>query len=249
MNENTILATVGTRKITQRDVNELLRSFDPQTARQFSTEEGKRKLVTELANQELFYLDAIDKGYDREEGFQAEVEKIKGNILKKYALERLLRDLEVSDNELEAFYFSNKDQFTEPESMRASHILVDEAEKAEEILNEINNGLSFEEAAEKYSNCPSKEMGGDLGYFSRGRMVPEFENAAFKTQPGQITGPVKTQFGYHIIKVTERKKPEVKHLSEVKEQIYRMLLSRKQENLFYATVSKLKEKYEVKINL
>jgi peptidyl-prolyl cis-trans isomerase C len=249
MQENIILATVGTRQITLNDVNALMQSLDPQAAKQFATEEGKRNLVSELANQELFYLDAIDKGYDSEEEYKAEVEKMKDSILKKYALEKLLSGLKVSENEIEAFYFSNKNQFAEPESIKASHILVDEADKAKEILEEINSGLSFENAAHEYSVCPSKDEGGDLGYFSRGRMVPEFENAAFETQPGQITGPIKSPFGYHIIKVTDRKKPGVKHLSEVKDQIYNMLLSKKQEDLFYTKVSQLKQKYEIKINL
>jgi peptidyl-prolyl cis-trans isomerase C len=80
-------------------------------------------------------------------------------------------------------------------------------------------------------------------------MTAEFENAAFEAQTVQITGPVKSPVGYHIIKVTDRKKPGVKHLSEVKDQIYNMLLSKKQEDLFYTKVSQLKQKYEIKINL
>ena len=89
--------------------------------------------------------------------------------------------------------------------VRASHILVKTEKEANEILEQIKAGKDFAELAKKYSQCPSGKRGGDLGYFGRGRMVPEFENAAFSTPKGEVSKPVKTQFGYHIIKVTDTK--------------------------------------------
>ena len=85
-------------------------------------------------------------------------------------------------------------------SARAKHILVETEEKAKEIKEKINNGLSFEDAAKEFSSCPSSSQGGDLGSFTRGRMVPEFEDAAFSLEVGEVSEPVKTQFGYHLIK-------------------------------------------------
>ncbi|MBT6995186.1 peptidylprolyl isomerase [Candidatus Woesearchaeota archaeon] len=84
----------------------------------------------------------------------------------------------------------------------ASHILIKSQEKAIEIKNKLNSGKSFEELAKENSLCPSKKRGGNLGTFSRGQMVREFENAAFKLKKGEISEPVKTQFGWHIIKRT-----------------------------------------------
>lgn len=90
--------------------------------------------------------------------------------------------------------------------VRASHILVNSEAQAERLKKEIENGkITFEEAAEKYSTCPSGANGGDLGYFGRNQMVKEFETAAFKLPIGSISDPVKTQFGYHLIKVTGAK--------------------------------------------
>ena len=89
--------------------------------------------------------------------------------------------------------------------VRAAHILVRSEDKAKEILNKINSGLSFVELAKKYSECPSAKRGGDLGWFGRGQMVREFENAAFDGEKGTIAGPVKTQFGWHLIKIFEKK--------------------------------------------
>jgi peptidyl-prolyl cis-trans isomerase C len=87
--------------------------------------------------------------------------------------------------------------------VRASHILVKTEGEAQNILNQIKTGSDFAELAKAHSECPSKRKGGDLGYFSRGQMVKEFEEAAFGMQRGQVSEPVQTQFGYHIIKVTD----------------------------------------------
>jgi parvulin-like peptidyl-prolyl isomerase len=90
-------------------------------------------------------------------------------------------------------------------SVKASHILVDTKEQADLLKTKINNGESFEALAKKYSKCPSGENGGDLGYFERGQMVPEFEDAAFSLPVGKISEPIHTQFGWHIIKVLDKK--------------------------------------------
>ncbi len=86
--------------------------------------------------------------------------------------------------------------------VRASHILVPTLDKAEFLLKEIEKGKSFEELAKKYSSCPSGQDGGDLGFFGKGQMVKEFEDAAFSLKVGEVSKPVKTQFGYHLIKLT-----------------------------------------------
>lgn len=91
------------------------------------------------------------------------------------------------------------------QKVRASHILVNSEKDAKEILAKINAGENFELLAKKHSACPSGKSGGDLGWFGRGMMVKEFEDAAFSAKDGDIVGPVKTQFGYHIIRVTGTK--------------------------------------------
>lgn len=90
-------------------------------------------------------------------------------------------------------------------SVRASHILVSTREEANMIKSKIDNGASFESMAKKYSKCPSGQDGGDLGYFERGQMVKEFEDAAFLLPVGKVSDPVKTQFGWHLIKVCDKR--------------------------------------------
>ena len=89
------------------------------------------------------------------------------------------------------------------DQIRASHILVDQEYEAKDLIKKIEEGTSFEELAKKFSKCPSSDEGGDLGRFGKGMMVPEFDKAVFALNPGELSAPVRTQFGYHLIKRTE----------------------------------------------
>lgn len=147
-------------------------------------------------------------------------------IEKKYAA-----GITITDAEAKKFYDENIDRFKRPEMVRASHILIGVTEKAtaeekekakakaEEVLKEVKAGKDFAELAKKYSTGPSNVKGGDLGFFGRGQMVKPFEDAAFALKPGEVSGVVETQFGYHIIKVTDRKGGDTVKLDDVKEKI------------------------------
>ncbi|HEY1305330.1 MAG TPA: peptidyl-prolyl cis-trans isomerase [Vicinamibacterales bacterium] len=138
----------------------------------------------------------------------------------------------VPPNDIQRYYNDNLQQFQTPEQVRASHILLETAGKndadvkkrAEDILNQAKGGADFAELAKKYSEDKgSKASGGDLDYFGRGRMVPEFEKTAFEMMPGQISDLVKSQFGYHIIKVTDKRPASTRTLDEVRPQIQQQL--------------------------
>ena len=98
-----------------------------------------------------------------------------------------------------------KKMTNEAKQIRAEHILVKDYSKALELKEKIDNGESFEELARENSLCPSKAQGGDLGYFTRGQMVKPFEDAAFETEVGKVSNPIQTQFGWHLIKVVDKK--------------------------------------------
>lgn len=248
MDNKKVLATVGGREVTEQDFNLLLNSLNPQQAMQFNSEEGKKQLIQELVSQELFYLDAVKRGLDKDETYIQESKRMQDNILKQFAIHSLLKDIKVTEGELLDYYNEHKDMFKEPKSVKASHILVEDEAKAEEIAKEISDGLAFEEAATKYSNCPSNAQGGDLGYFTKGRMVPEFEAAAFDMKAGEVSAPVKTQFGYHIIKVVDKKEESVKAFDEVKNQLSQQLIAMKQQETYLNRVDELKKEYEVIVN-
>ena len=118
-----------------------------------------------------------------------------------------LKDVVVSEEEIEAYYEANKQHFTKGDTVSAKHILTDSEEKCNSILESITTGeKEFETAAKEFSTCPSGAKGGDLGEFGRGQMVKEFEDAAFAAEIGHVVGPVKTQFGYHLIKLKRKMK-------------------------------------------
>ena len=164
----------------------------------------------------------------------------------------------VSDEEIKKFYDDNKDRyFHKPEQVRASHILigVDEKadaetkkkakEKAEALLKEIKAGKDFAELAKANSTCPSSAQGGDLGFFGKGQMVPSFEQAAFGLKPGEVSGVVETQFGYHIIKLTDKKPAENITLDEAKPKIVELLKNQKIQTKVAEYIKELHSKIKV----
>ena len=165
--------------------------------------------------------------------------------------------VEINDAEAKAYYEENKDNYNQPEQVKASHILIKVApsatteekaaakEKAEKLLKQVKEGGDFAQLAKDNSDCPSKAKGGDLGYFDRTTMVKEFSDAAFAMKVGQVSDVVETQFGYHIIKVTDHKNAGMTSFDEVKDEITKGL---KQQKLAVASKEYLdKLKAESKI--
>ena len=152
-------------------------------------------------------------------------------IITNFIEKTIVPTVTVSEADARKFYDQNPDKFTKPDSAKASHILLgvdqkasaDEKkaarEKAEKLRKELVGGADFATLAKANSTCPSSQQGGDLGFFGKGQMVPAFEKAAFALKPGEISDVVETQFGYHIIKLTEKKAAEKVEFKEVKPRI------------------------------
>lgn len=242
--EKKVLATIGEKEITNLDVENALKSLDPYQAMHFQTEEGKKQLLEDLINQELFYIQAKEDQLHNDEDFKTEMKKIEENMLKQYAINKVLSNITLTEEEKKAFFEANKSKFNKPESASAKHILVDSEELANDILNKINNNeITFENAASEHSACPSKDAGGDLGYFTKGQMVPEFEDAVFNMKNGEVSGPVKTQFGYHLIKLEDLQAGGESEYEEVKNEIERTLMYQKQNQVYTKELDNLKSKY------
>ncbi|GAA0182957.1 peptidylprolyl isomerase [Clostridium sediminicola] len=245
--ENKVLALVNGQEITSTELEAALSRIPQDRKAYFSNEQGKAQLLEQLIAFELFYNDAKDSGLEENEVYKERLELFKRELLAQVAMENAMKSVEVKEEEIKKFYDENTENFVVPENVSAKHILVDNEEKANEILGEINDGLAFEEAAEKYSSCPSKAQGGSLGSFSKGQMVKEFEEAAFASEIGTITGPVQTQFGYHLIKVEGKSEKSNRNFDEVKNEIRMNLLQSKQGEAYVNHVNELKGKYSVEI--
>lgn len=175
-------------------------------------------------------------------------------------MESLTKDVKVDEAKAKAFYDENPTFFEEPEQIRASHILVATENatndilkaaakaKIEGVLKQIKEGGDFAALAKANSDCPSKNNGGDLGLFGKGQMVPEFETAAFALSTNEVSGIVETQFGYHIIKLTERAPASTKSFDEVKDQIIKRLEADGQNEIVSAYMKKLFADLKYKAN-
>lgn len=156
------------------------------------------------------------------------------------------KDITLSDDDIKAYYEQNKSQYAEAEQVRASHILVNTKEEADAILAQLKAGGDFAAIAkEKSLDTQTKDKGGDLGYFGRGEMDPEFEKVAFSLPAGQLSDPVKTSYGYHIIKVIDHKEARQYTLDEVKDRVRQDLLNSRISERYPDWVAGLKAKAKI----
>ena len=164
--------------------------------------------------------------------------------------ERVAGGAEASQEEVERFYEENKEaQFTTPEQRCARHILFnkDQRAKAEEVKGQLQNGADFAALAREYSQDPgSAEQGGDLGCLGQGETVPSFEEALFNAEQGEVVGPVETEFGYHVIEVTEIREQSTQPLEEVEAQISEQLSADIQAQEFSSWIQKQREQRDVR---
>jgi peptidyl-prolyl cis-trans isomerase C len=225
------------------------------------SEQDVDKEIETLKNQ--VFLQAQTQGQDlgREEAFDQALQQagiteeqlrqqIRDQLPIQKVQERVAGDVGPSQEEIEQFYEQNKAaQFTTPEARCTRHILFnkDQKAKAEEVKQQLQNGGDFAELAKEYSQDPgSAEQGGELGCIGRGETVPNFEEAVFNAKQGEIVGPVETEFGYHLIEVTEIQEEATQPLSEVEGQIRDQLTTEAQSQAFTAWLQKQREQRNVK---
>jgi peptidyl-prolyl cis-trans isomerase C len=181
------------------------------------------------------------------------------NLLRDKLFAKLLQGQEPTEDDAKKYYEENKDKYKQKEQINAQHILfktdknTPDAEKkkkleqAKKVFAEAKKGADFGELAKKYSEGPTAQRGGDLGTFSRGRMVKQFEDAAFAAKKGDIIGPVETQFGYHIIKINEKTPEAQRPYDEVKESILTSLKARQKSKATRDLLDKLKADAKIEV--
>ncbi|RMG00548.1 MAG: hypothetical protein D6726_11095 [Nitrospirae bacterium] len=259
---STVLATAGNLKITQEDLDESLKVYSTEIQNAVkANRQLQQKFLQRLVELELFSSIAREKGIDRIPAVKKRMEILVNDFLSKELLSREVVDkIKVSEEDMKQYYKANAEQFKKPEEVKARHILIkvkrdaseDEKKaarkKAEEILSKIKKGEDFASLAEKFSDDPgSAKRGGDLGFFSRGRMVKPFEDAAFSLKPGEVSGIVETRFGYHIIKVEEKKPASIQPFEAVKDTIKNELIKKVQNEKVKEYVQRVMKERKVKL--
>jgi len=261
--KNAVVAEVGGKKLEAKVLEEQIANLPPQMQMMLvQNPQFKKQFVERWVDTNLLALEAQKTKLDQDPAVKNKLDEAKTFILaQEYVMKEIEKKINVTDAEVKAYFEKNKAEFSEPESVKASHILVkvpqdadekawkDAEAKIKDIKKKLDGGADFAKLAQEMSDDPgSKAKGGDLGFFSKGRMVPEFEAAAFALKPGEVSQPVKTPFGYHLIKVVEKKDAHEKSFDEVKDQVKQNLLNQKRREALDAMLLNLKKQYPVKIN-
>ena len=247
-NEKKVLAIVDNKEITKEDLDLIIEKYPKNQKLYFENEKGMKQLLEQKIAFMLLEKKGFEMGIDKTEEYIKQMENIVEQLMTKFVMDNMFNNIEVTEEEALLFYNENKSKFLEKESVSAKHILVKTEEEAKNIKSEIEKGeISFEDAAKKYSSCPSNKEGGDLGNFTKGRMVKEFEEVSFNLPLDEISDAVKTQFGYHIIKVYNKIEPIQKDFDTVKTEIIKIIKNLKYEKEYKIVIDELKEKYKVEI--
>jgi peptidyl-prolyl cis-trans isomerase C len=242
-----VLVVVGDKKITVSDFNERIANL-PARYRD-AVNKRKGEYLQELINDTVLYQESIRKNLHKDRDVQKVIEEARKKIL----IAKLLKDevddaIDITEEDVNEFYEINKDNYMTPEIMRVSHILVPSQEDAENILKELARGAKFEDLARAKSVDPTAQRGGDIGYFPKGQLMPEFENACVELDVDEISGVVKTKLGYHIIKLTDRKEPQLRPVEQVSGDIRSRLRTIKRQKIFNELISRLRKETVIEIN-
>ena len=240
-----VLAQVNGKPITEEDVNRYIMAMS-RNGQAYNNPQGRAAVLEQLIAQRLFLLDAQRNLYERDQAFKDQLAAVKEQLLMEYAISKCVESVRVTEDDVRGYYDAHKAEMMDEETVNASHILVDSEDKANEILAALGAGeITFEDAAKAHSTCPSSQQGGNLGDFGRGQMVPEFDAACFEMAEGEIRGPVKTQFGYHIIRLNKKNEARALSYNDVRAQLYEQLTREKQQAAYQSKINQLKIMYPV----
>ena len=258
-----VVARIGNRIITVADFNKILTYYDAeQRAMIEKNPQAKPTILWQTVQGLVIAGLAREKGFDKRPEIKGQLEMITNNFLAfQYLQKEVISKIKVTEKDAKAYYDKNPDLFKSPEQVKARHILIQvpkEAseeekkklkEKADEVLKKVKAGEDFAKLAADTSDDPgTKSKGGELGFFSKGSMVPAFEQAAFALKPGEVSELVETEFGFHVIKVDEKKEAVSEPFETIKEKVTKQVLREKQEAKVTEFVEQALKKAKVMMN-
>lgn len=232
---NPVLAKVNGSEIRQSDVNVAEEELGPSLA-QMDPAAKQDNVLSFLIDMKIIAKAAEDKKIENSEDFKKRLAFARDRLL----MDKLLASegkAALTPDAMKTVYEDASKQITGEQEVHARHILVPTEEEAKKIEDQLKKGADFAELAKKESKDPGASDGGDLGFFTKEQMVPEFSKVAFELEPGKISDPVKTQFGWHIIKVEEKRNRKAPDFDQVKPQIEQYVTRKAQAEY----VAKLRE--------
>ncbi|BCS51721.1 peptidylprolyl isomerase [Geobacter sp. SVR] len=246
--EGKVLAEVNGATITTGDFSRELKNLPEYLKAMADTPQGRKEMLDTMVIRELILQQATKDGVDKSPEIEEKLQDLKKRLIVEAFLKKKVEsESQISDADLKKFYDQNLDKFKTGEQVRASHILVKTEKEAKDILAQIKAGGNFEELAKKNSVDSSSAKGGDLGWFGKGTMVPAFEKTVLGLKEGQVSDVVKTDFGYHIIKLTGKRPAGTRPFEEVKDQIKAAILPSKQQEIFQKIKEDLKKNAKITV--
>lgn len=248
MNDPHLVAVVGGEKIMDTDIEALLNEIPEQARQRYASVEGKRELVQSLAEIKMLSLEAKKQGIDRSPDVKRKIDFMGEQMLARELAENTVDKITISDEEISGYYHDNREQFSTGPRVKLRHILLDSESEAQAVLARLKKGEDFSALAREKSRCPSSQQGGELGWATKGMMVPEFEDAAFALKKGQMSEEVKSSYGYHVIMCDDVEAARQLDLEEVRDTIRQQLKSEKSEETVSALIEQAKKNHPVTVN-
>src|SRR5437773_2714507 len=243
------LAIINGKEITASEFD-LRWSQIPDYARKtFAGPEGRKKFLEELITHELLLQEAKKRGFDRDRPFLERVERFRErSLLERLRVEEVDAQVKVNREEVKAYYATNAANYTTPEELRVSHILVKTQEEALDLKNRLDQGEDFAALARKVSlDLSTRYKGGDLGFIKKGQTMPQIEKALLTLKVGGISQPVATSFGYHIVKLVDRASGTPLSFEDAKEQVREELLNEKRRRRYAELTASLRAKAKLRV--
>jgi foldase protein PrsA len=262
--KNSVVAKVGDASILENELQQTLldqygaEALDVLITNKLIELEADKQKITVSDEEVEEELATLAESYGGETALEEAVvangstmDDVRDDIINYIKTEKLIEPrIEITDEELQTYFDENKDTFATAEQVQASHILVADEATANEVKSKLDAGEDFSTLAKEYStDTTTAESGGDLGYFSSGDMVAEFEEVAFALGVNEISAPVKTEYGYHIIKVVDHQEAKEANFEDSKEEITDTLMNDKMSTEYTVWLEELKEEYEITNNL
>lgn len=254
------VATIGDTAITKESFQASLETLPPQWKARAGTPSGRKQILEHQVRSQLIELEAKDRGIDQRPDVKYQVEQAVQRILLQELMKEWQKEFQIPDAELKTYFEQNRTKYEEPEKFRAQHVLIKVDEKATKgdvekarqqaltARKRIQAGEPFEKVAKEMSQDPAAAGGGDLGYVERGRFNAKFEEAALALKANEISEPVQTPFGWHVIRLIDVRAAQGKSFDDVKEDIKNEIMPRKRQEAFEAFMASLKDKYKVAID-
>jgi peptidyl-prolyl cis-trans isomerase C len=245
--DDPIVARIETEVIRQSELKALIDEVRAQDNEKLKTVLERKQFLENIIEQKLMAAEARRLGLDQKPHVKWRIQHMVDIILAQAYYAQLREGAVPSPDEMAAYYQAHPEQFQAPEQVHVKHIIVATKEAAEKAMAELDTGRSFEAVAQEMNMDASQARGGDIGWYPRGRLVPEFENTAFALQKGDVSDIVQTRFGFHIIKLEDRRAASVRPFEEVEEAVRLQTIQAMAENQRKATIATLRKELDVEV--